>query len=106
MEAKIKKTGEIVNVSCMMADYGRSQQDMFDIYIESTFFNARTFTKDELEFISMEDEHWQDVRERAAIAAMGQLIGMGRDDGYKYSPSEVANYAVVYANALIEKLKN
>ena len=52
-----------------------------------------------------EDEYWQDVRERAAIAAMGQLIGMGRDDGYKYSPSEVANYAVVYANELIEELK-
>lgn len=53
-----------------------------------------------------EEEYWQDVRERAAIAAMGQLIGMGRDDGYKYSPSDVANYAVVYANALIEELKN
>ena len=54
---------------------------------------------------STEEQHWQDVRERAAIAAMGQLIGMGRDDGYKYSPSEVANYAVVYANELIEELK-
>jgi hypothetical protein len=50
-------------------------------------------------------DHWQDVRERAAIAAMGQLIGTGRDDGYKYSPLEVANFAVVYANALVEQLK-
>lgn len=52
-----------------------------------------------------ENKHWQEVRERAAIDAMGQLIGMGRDDGYKYSPLEVANFAVVYANALVEQLK-
>lgn len=52
-----------------------------------------------------EVEYWEQLRHQAAIAAMGQLIGMGRDDGYKYSPSEVANYAVGYANALVEQLK-
>lgn len=102
MKAKIKKTGEIVNVSSMMAEYGRNQQEMFDVYIESTFLNARTFTKDELEFISAEDEHWHDVRERAAIAAMQ---GMLADPSRYGSPNEYAKSAVSFANALVEELK-
>ena len=120
MKAKIKKTGEIVNVSCMMADYGRSQQEMFDVYIESTFLNARTFTKDELEFISTEDEHWQNIRERAAIAAMqGTIHILGSSDRYAFRevvvegysgnektyPKEIAEFAVACADALIEELK-
>ena len=48
---------------------------------------------------------FQSLRNRAAIEAMGRLIGMGRDDGYKYSPSEVADYAVHYADALVKALK-
>lgn len=99
MKAKIKKTGEIVNVSCMMADYGRSQQDMFDIYIEATFLNARTFTKDELEFISTEDEHWQDVRERAVIAALQGAVSRS------HCIEHCVKFAVDCADALIEKLK-
>ena len=98
MKARIKKTGEIVN----LAEYATITLDSHD-----SWGNPIEVKPEEVELIQepTEDEHWQDVRERAAIAAMGQLIGMGRDDGYKYSPSEVANYAVVYANELIEELK-
>lgn len=98
MKARIKKTGEIVN----LADYAVITLDSHD-----SWGNPIEMKPEEVELIQepTEDEHWQDVRERAAIIAMGQLIGMGRDDGYKYSPSEVANYAVVYANKLIEELK-
>lgn len=51
---------------------------------------------------STEDEHWQDVRERAAIAAMQGLL---------IDPSRVGNFndyavgAVACADALIEVLK-
>lgn len=45
---------------------------------------------------------FQSLRNQAAIEAMGRLIDMGRDD---YSPSEVADYAVHYADALVEALK-
>ena len=98
MKARIKKTGEIVN----LASYAVITLDEHD-----SWGNPIELKPEEVELIQeqTEDEHWQDVRERAAITAMGQLIGMGRDDGYKYSPSEVANYAVVYANELIEQLK-
>lgn len=48
---------------------------------------------------------WDEFRREAAKVAMCQLIGMGRDDGYKYSPDEVAHYAIVYADELIRQLK-
>lgn len=95
MKAKIKATGEIIEVHHTTAEN-------FD-YVDFGSSQPRVWKAEEL--ITSEDIHWQDVRERAAIAAMGQLIGIGRDDGYKYSPSEVVNYAVVYADALIEELK-
>lgn len=68
-----------------------------------------------------EDEHWQDVRERAAIAAMqGTMSILGSGDrtafreivveGYsgneKTYPKEIAEFAVACADALIEELKN
>ena len=98
MKAKIKETGEIVN----LASYATIALDQCD-----SWGNPIEVKPEEIELIQeiTEDEHWQDVRERAAIIAMGQLIGMGRDDGYKYSPLEVANYAAVYADELIKELK-
>ena len=98
MKARIKKTGEVVN----LASYAKIALDEHD-----SWGNPIELKPEEVELIQEQtkDEHWQDVRERAAIAAMGQLIGMGRDDGYKYSPLEVANYAVMYADALVEQLK-
>lgn len=50
-------------------------------------------------------DDWDAFRRDAAKDAMCVLIGMGRDDGYKYSPHEVARYAIVYADELIKQLK-
>ena len=67
-----------------------------------------------------EEKHWQDVRERAAIAAMQGTITIlsnsdrtaFRDivvDGFrgnkKTYPNEVAEFAVACADALVEHLK-
>ena len=56
--------------------------------------------------IGLED-HWQEVRERAAIAAMQSLIREKYDasNGYLFAQS-IAVDAVEYADALVEKLKN
>lgn len=53
------------------------------------------------------EAHLQDVRERAAIAAMQTLIREKYDasNGYLFSPS-VASDALEYADALIEKLNS
>lgn len=91
MKAKVIKTGEIVKVIPM--DGG---------WITNFINGARHFEDSELDF---EFEDWEKFRREAAKMAMGQLIGMSRDDGYKYSPAEVARYAIVYADELIKQLK-
>ena len=49
-----------------------------------------------------EDEHWQDIRERAAIAAMqGVMNFFGPID---YNREAIARWAVEQADALIEEL--
>ena len=50
-----------------------------------------------------EDEHWRDVRERAAIAAM-QVV-MTRFGSIEYNKETIAKLAVSQADALIEELK-
>ena len=64
-------------------------------------------------------DHWQDIRERAAIAAMqGTITILSNSDRYAFSeivvdgyvgkktyPKEIAEFAVACADALVEKLK-
>ena len=47
-------------------------------------------------------DHWQDVRERAAIAAMQGLLAQGGD---AYTESVIAKEAIIYADALVKILK-
>ncbi len=73
MKARIKKTGEIVDV-----------------------------TRNKLDFGNEENEHWREVRERAAIAAMqGLLANPSRTGCFR----DCAETAIEYADALIERLK-
>lgn len=48
------------------------------------------------------NEHWQDVRERAAIAV---LQGFLTDWDPEWSPNDYAKRAVIYADELVEELK-
>ena len=100
MKARIKKTGEIVEV------YHETQHGTPKmIYKESVLVNSRMWTEDELELLTDndEDEHWQDVRERAAIAAMQGIMNFfGSLD---YNRETIAKLAVEQADALIEQLK-
>lgn len=96
MKARIKKTGEIVN----LANYTKITLDQYD-----TWGNPIEMKPEEIELIqeSTEDEHWQDVRERAAIAAMqGVMNFFGSID---YNRETIAKLAVEQADALIEQLK-
>lgn len=47
-------------------------------------------------------DHWQELRERAAIAAMHALLAQSGD---AYTELVIAREAVIYADALVEKLK-
>lgn len=54
-----------------------------------------------------EEQHWQSVRERAAIAAMQGLLSNPAliDAGYDYRVS-VEQLAIGYADTIVERLKN
>ena len=95
MKARIRKTGEIVN----LASYATITLDQCD-----SWGNPIEMKPEEVELIQeqTEDEHWQDIRERAAIAAMQGLLSNLRRTGYT---EEYAEAAINYADALIEQLK-
>lgn len=96
MKAKIKATGEIVNI----ASYATITLDKCD-----SWGNPLEFKPEEIELIQeqTEDEHWQDVRERASIAAMqGVMNFFGSID---YNRDTIAKLAVEQADVLIEHLK-
>lgn len=89
MKAKIKKTGEIIEVT----------RNKNGLYVDE---NCVGYSLDSLDFGNDEDEHWQDVREKAAIAAMHGLINafpLSTDE------EEIALCAVKQADALVEQLK-
>ena len=105
MKARIKETGEIVDIisyndisaTCTSKKYIVS-------YIDSQGVeHGREGTDYHLDFEPIDKlTHWQDVRERAAIAAMQGIISNNRYNG---STNMIAELAVRYANALIEELK-
>lgn len=95
MKAKIKATGEIVN----LAPYLKIVLDNCD-----SWGNPIELKPEEVELIQEQtvDEHWQDVRERAAIAAMQGLLTNPNKYG---SFEDFAEGAVGCADALVERLK-
>lgn len=114
MKVKIKETGEIINI----AEYSKIQLECCDSWGEPIEVKP-----EDVEFIQeqTEDEHWQDVRERAAIAAMqGTITILNNNNGYAFRdvvvegyrgnektyPNEIAQFAVACADALVEQLKN
>lgn len=122
MKAKLL-TGEIVDVEF----FEQRGTAMTNVYIEKGV--GRTFYEYELEFINETDEpvivhhiynqvdeekHWQDVRERAAIATMQSIIN---SDTFRRAAVEsavnlgelpyktIAESAIKFADALVKQLK-
>ena len=96
MKAKIKKTGKIVNI----AEYAKITLEQCD-----SWGNPIELKPEEIELIQepTENEHWQDVRERAAIAAMqGVMDFFGSID---YNRDTIARLAVKQADVLIAELR-
>jgi hypothetical protein len=95
MKARIKETGEIVN----LASYATITLDQCD-----SWGNPIEMKPEEVELIQevTEDEHWQDVREKAAIAALGGLLANTNKIGGEDVFTKVA---VDFANALVKRLK-
>ncbi len=96
MKVKIKATGEIIN----LASYATITLEKCD-----SWGNPIELKPEEVELIQEQtvDEHWQDVRERAAIAAMqGVMNFFGSID---YNRDTIAKLAVEQADSLVGQLK-
>ena len=92
MKARIKKTDEIIEVT----------RNKCGLYVDE---NCVGYSLDDLDFGNEKDEHWQDIRERAAIAAMQGVMNCYSAIEYKYEKNFVARLAVEQADALIKELK-
>lgn len=92
MKAKVKLTGEIVNVE----PDGSTKLDC-PAYITDS---GRRFHAFSLEFEKEVD--WEQVRIQAAIAAMQGILANERRIG---NSIDTAHYSIKYADALIEELK-
>lgn len=99
MKARIKKTGEIVNIS----EYARITLEQCD-----SWGNPIEVKPEDIELIQeiTGDEHWQNVKERAAIAAMQAMLSCGEGAfSYDGRKDDIAKAAFEYANALVAELK-
>lgn len=96
MKARIKKTGEIIN----LAEYAKIELDVCD-----SFGNPIELKPEDVELIQEKTDNtdWNQVRIQASIAAMQALRS---NTGYnQFSDIEIAKFSVNYANALVEELK-
>ena len=122
MKAKIRKTGEIVDIISYNDISTTSISKYLVTYIDSLGVeHGREGTDYHFDFEPIDNlTHWQDVRERAAIAAMqGTITILGSSDrnafrdivaeGFrgdkKTYPNEIAEFAVACAKSLVEELK-
>ena len=93
MKARIRKTGEIIEVT--------RNKDGF--YVDR---NNVGYTLKDLDFGNEENEHWQDVRERAAIAAMqGLSANPNLLNVNGYEKIDITARAMRYADDIVKKLK-
>ena len=99
MKAKIKETGEIVDVvlnKCYVPTVGSGAKFCYDCSDGKIRFDT------ELDFVNVYTD-WQQVRINAAIAAMQGLLSTEK---FCDSPdSFITNNAIELADALIQRLK-
>ena len=90
MKAKLKETGEIVNI-----------EDLFDD--GTALVNGVYIKVSKLDFIETTD--WKQVRIQADNAAMQVNCGSKKFWQYTDSENDIAKKSVYYADELIEELK-
>lgn len=97
MRAKIKKTGEIVDVVI----YVTPNEQGFQYKVPDGRDRWRLYREDELDFEDLTD--WNAFRRETAKEVLSRIIVV--EDGVYPDPDEAAGMAVVYTDTLIELLK-
>jgi hypothetical protein len=103
---------DIAYVYCQLEDsYCLLSPDQMEFQHDTLSTELKTYNQVD------EEKHWQNLRERAAIAIMGSLIShhVGKnidgtlcllsDGQYPTHPKEAAEIAIEYADALVKQLK-
>lgn len=109
MKAKYRKTGEIVDIICYgdVSAIKRSSLDWIN-YIDShgvEHLGEKLNYYWDFEPIEEDITHWQDVRERAAIAALQGILANTKLVDNLDKPGWNAARAVQHADELIKYLK-
>ena len=98
MKARIKATGEIVEVTRIV-----------DRYVMTHHPHTITFEKDELDFdIEDDPDYWTRLEHQAAIAAMQGILSnpaFPKHSQEGYYKKNVVNNAYEYARTLVEQYK-
>ena len=111
MKARIRKTGEIVEIISYSSLTSRNETLDNVAYIDSNgkehpreplnfYWDFETITDGKEDNFSMID--WNQVRVQASIGAMQVILGKNNYDTDK----DIAAQAVGYADALVKELKN
>ena len=102
MKARVKATGEIINVKIFdkYFDYNGRQCIIYEDE------KSRTFNEKYLDFNleNSPEDYWDRLLHQYAGMAMSRLVELV-NHGYEYVCEEVAILAANYATALVEKLK-
>lgn len=103
MKAKVKETGEVVNV-VRIIEYSEKPGTSFagDYMYYKDESNNKPYNEDELDFTNIYPD-WQQVRIQAAIAAMQGAYSNKMFDNVDFEG--IAKASVIQADALIEELK-
>lgn len=110
MKARIRKTGEVVEIISYSSLTTRNKMIDYVAYIDSQgkehphepfnfYWDFETITDEKEDTFSTID--WNQVRVQASIGAMQVMLGRTN----YYTPNEIAEQAVEHADALIKELK-
>lgn len=107
MKAKIKQTGDIIEVEKII-EYSEIPGTFYgsDYEYYKDVDNKKSYNGDELDFINIYPD-WQQVRIQAAIAAMQGIMSSISSERFtlRINENAVAKASIEYADALIEELK-
>ena len=106
MKARVKSTGEIVDVQ-KISDYD-SHGKYIGYYFQTINSPFKAFHNGDLDFENLDrelDNYWEKLKHQYAGMAMQRLLGSSDRYG-KLTPNEIASEAYKYATALVDKLKS
>lgn len=103
MKAKVKATGQVINVEIDMNIQPVAGNDISYVFRDR---DGRIYYGNDLDFKNLYPD-WQQVRVQASIAAMQGMMAAISPERFTVRISEkaVANASIGYADALIERLK-